>query len=597
MPPVRSGLVRAADLTDGCSTHSGLVAGGFVRVCVAEDAGAHTEPGRTEGPSMAYQTFALKYRPQTFDDIVGQDHVAITLKNAVREGRVAHGYLFAGPRGTGKTSTARVLAKALSCERGPTDTPCCQCPMCEAIGSGRAMDLIEIDAASNRRIDDIRELIDGIAYAPTQARCKFYILDEAHMLTTEAANALLKTLEEPPAHAYFVLATTEPHNILPTIRSRCQSFEFRPIPLVEIVGALRAIAENEGVQVDDAALGAIARAAGGAMRDAESIFDQVIAYGRGEVTLEIVNSILGVTDVELLSEIAEALASADTEAVFHAVDDVVASGKDISQLLEDLGLYFRDLLRLSLGVTPPAWMQTPSAGQEQMQQQAQALGPGRLAEIIQTLAETAQRLRSSSQQPLLLEVTLANLAASAPGVEPPAQPAQQAQTEDTQQTATEPEASENAPEAAGKQADDRSQADVGPVLAAEDELTVEIVRRHWNEIGERLLAAGHASVLAVISEAIPTGVEGDTIMITFPEDCTWQCEQAEGRYRQAIEQAAGSVFGREINIRCGCATSARVEPRPENEPAADAQQSADNRQEKLVEALKLNFDGEIEDRR
>ncbi|MEA3401026.1 MAG: DNA polymerase III subunit gamma/tau [Armatimonadota bacterium] len=546
---------------------------------------------------MAYQTFALKYRPQTFDDIVGQDHVAITLKNAVAEGRVAHGYLFAGPRGTGKTSTARVLAKALCCEQGPTPTPCCECAICEAIGSGRAMDVIEIDAASHRGIDDIRELRDKIAYAPTQARYKFYILDEAHQLTDAASNALLKTLEEPPEHAYFVLCTTEPHNILPTIRSRCQSFEFRPIPTAQIVEALREIADSEGVEVNEAALGAIARAAGGAMRDAESILDQVIAYGRGEVSVELVNSMLGVTDAELLASLGEAVAAGDVEGVFTAVDDVVASGKDISQLMEDLGVYFRDLLRLSLGVTPPAWMQTPTAGQDRMQAQAESMGPRRLSEIVETLAEASRRLRETSQQSLLLEVTLAHLAAVAPAEAAPEPPA--AETPATAQAGAQPPAEEPPPEAerpetataaeaAREEPAPEEETALGPaeppepVELPEGETPLEAIREHWHRVGRQLRADEHTAALALIAEASPMEVEGDTITLTFPDERAWECGQAGRSHRRPIEAAVEAVFGRELRIRCIC-------PGAPEDAAAAAEQ-----QERMVEALKLNFDGELD---
>ncbi|MGC9317418.1 MAG: DNA polymerase III subunit gamma/tau [Armatimonadota bacterium] len=544
---------------------------------------------------MAYETFALKYRPQTFDDIVGQDHVATTLKNAVAEGRVAHGYLFAGPRGTGKTSTARVLAKALCCEQGPTPTPCCECAICQAIGSGRAMDVIEIDAASHRGIDDIRELREKIAYAPTQARYKFYILDEAHQLTDAASNALLKTLEEPPEHAYFVLCTTEPHKILPTIRSRCQSFEFRPIPTAEIVEALREIADSEGVEVDEAALGAIARAASGAMRDAESILDQVIAYGRGEVSVELVNAMLGVTDAELLASLGEAVAGGDVEGVFTAVDDVVASGKDISQLMEDLGAYFRDLLRLSLGVTPPAWMQTPAAGQDRMQAQAQAMGPRRLAETIETLAEASRRLRETSQQSLLLEVTLANLAAAAPAE--PAQKPGASEARESEKPAVEPPAHKppeaEQPEAApaAEVAREGPAAEEGtaleppeppqPVELPEGETALEVIQEHWQRVGQQLRADEHTAVLAVIADARPTELEAHTVTLTFPDDRAWECLQTERSHRRLIEAALEAIFGRELRVRCTC-------------PGAGEDVAAAEQQERMVEALKLNFDGEVD---
>ncbi len=526
---------------------------------------------------MAYQTFALKYRPRTFDEIVGQDHVATTLRNAVSEGRVAHGYLFAGPRGTGKTSTARVLAKALSCERGPTPDPCCECDICVAIDSGRALDVIEMDAASNRGVDDIRKLREGIGYAPTRARCKFYILDEAHMLTPEASNALLKTLEEPPEHAYFVLATTEPHRILPTIRSRCQSFEFRPIPPALIVEALRRIAQGEGVEVEEQALGAIARAAGGAMRDAESIFDQVIAYGRGDVTLEVVNSILGVTDAELLASLADAVAGGDIEGVFRAVDEVVASGKDIGQLLEDLSLYFRDLLRLSLGAAPPQWMEGAAAGRERMQSQAQVLGARRAAEIIEELAETGGRLRETSQQPLLLEVSLAHLAslsgeAQVAGEPEPGQPRSERPVE---QPVEEPAVADTAEERAEEPPSPE------PVDLPEGPLAIEVVRRYWPRMADALREAEHVSLVPLVMAATPGAVEEGTLTLDFPAESAWQFERVRQSYLRPVRAAIEALYGREMEIEC------RLEGAAPAEPGAQLQ-------EQIAQELMLNFEGSEE---
>jgi len=557
---------------------------------------------------VAYQTFALKYRPQTFDEIVGQDHVATTLKNAVTEGRVAHGYLFAGPRGTGKTSTARVLAKSMCCESGPTQTPCCTCSICEAIADGNAMDLIEIDAASNRGIDDIRELRERIGYAPTQAPYKFYILDEAHMLTPAAANALLKTLEEPPAFVHFILATTELHNILPTIRSRCQTFEFRPIPQIEIVRALQHISSSEGVEADEAALGAIARAAGGAMRDAESIFDQVIAYGRGAVTLEVVNSILGVTDADLLAAIGDAVARSDITTVFQLVDEIVASGKDIDQLLEDLSLYFRDLLRLSLGATPPAWMRA-AGGDDAMQAQAGAMGAKRIGEVIEELGEASARVRDTAQKPLLLEVTLAHMAsipAQGPVAQmppPAAQPEPAAEAEPVSQAEPEP-AVEPEPEPA----------------APASPLSLGAIREGWSRVVEALSAAGHAATEAVIDSASVTAFDDGRLSLSFPAERQFEYERARDAYAGVVAEAAQSVFGQPIevtfNVQAAAAekpaaavappapaepVSAEPAPAPEApaaEPAeavaepAEAQPAGDDAaQQELVQELLLNFDG------
>lgn len=548
---------------------------------------------------MAYQTFALKYRPQTFDEIIGQDHVATTLRHAVTEGRVAHGYLFSGPRGTGKTSTARVLAKALNCEEGPTATPCCQCSICTAIATGTALDLIEIDAASNRGIDDIRELRSRVGYAPTQARCKFYILDEAHMLTNEASNALLKTLEEPPEHVYFVLATTEPHNILPTIRSRCQSFELRPIPQAKIVGALQAIASNEGVEAEEAALGAIARAAGGAMRDAESIFDQVIAYGRGEVTLEVVNSILGVTGAELLAAVGDAIAAGDVEAVFRVVDEVVASGKDIGQLLEDLALYFRDILRISLGANPPEWMQTAAASREQMQRQAQMMGPRRIGSAIEELGEASARIRDTSQKPLLLEVTLAHLAAaqsggalSAASTEQPA-----AQQQPPPPTASDPE--QSAAGAETVQDEDRQHELAKPAEAAEPEPEPDSVaaappefgdlQERWPAVAEALRDSGHASIIALLERATPSAVEGDTVVLEFDGEAGYECERVGETLAREVIAALSSVFGCPLKIDCRLQEVSSGEAEDASAPAPG--DAAEDKQEEIVEALKLSFEG------
>ncbi len=575
-----------------------------------------------KGPDVAYQTFALKYRPQTFDEIVGQDHVATTLKNAVIEGRVAHGYLFAGPRGTGKTSTARVLAKSMCCETGPTPSPCCSCSLCQAFTAGSAMDLIEIDAASNRGIDDIRELRERVGYAPTQARCKFYILDEAHMLTPAAANALLKTLEEPPPFVYFVLATTELHNILPTIRSRCQTFEFRPIPQIEIVRALQHISANEGVQADEAALGAIARASGGAMRDAESIFDQVIAYGRGAVTLEIVNSILGVTDAELLTAIGDAVARDDITAVFRLVDETVASGKDIDQLLEDLSLYFRDLLRISLGAAPPEWMRA-AGGNEVMQAQAAAMGPKRLGDTIEELGEASARVRDTAQKPLLLEVTLAHMAsvpaqgpvAPMPPPAPKPEPAAPQPTASAPQPAPEPPAPEPpAPEPAAPAAPQPPPA----------ELTLDAVREGWPRVMEALSAAGHASVAAVISSAEPCAFESGRVTLRFPADSRFEYERARDAYVATIADAAQAALGRAVEIICQAqeaappsvnppeaaegSPEARVAPEQPRENVAEAAPATEEpsaeqpapttpangaaeKQQQLVQGLLLEFDG------
>ncbi|MEJ2068394.1 MAG: DNA polymerase III subunit gamma/tau, partial [Deltaproteobacteria bacterium] len=260
---------------------------------------------------MSYLVIARKYRPKTFDEVVGQGHVSRTLKNAIKIGRIAHAYLFSGPRGVGKTTVARIMAKALNCENGPTPDPCNKCKMCTGINEGSVTDVYEIDGASNTGVDDIRELRDNVRYLPASGRYNIYIIDEVHMLSINAFNALLKILEEPPAHVIFIFATTEPHKIPVTILSRVQRFDFRRLSLAEITGSLSQIAKEEGIKITDGALIIISREAEGSMRDAQSLMDQVVGFAGKEVTEADVREVLGLTDRELLFRMAGALMKKD----------------------------------------------------------------------------------------------------------------------------------------------------------------------------------------------------------------------------------------------------------------------------------------------
>lgn len=286
-----------------------------------------------------YQSIYRKWRPQSFEDIVGQNHITQTLKNAIRMNRIAHAYLFSGPRGVGKTTTARIFAKALNCEKGPTETPCGQCSRCVRISQGQSMDVLEIDGASNRGIEEIRELRSKIGFAPAEGKYKIYIIDEVHMLTDPAFNALLKTLEEPPSQVLFIFATTAPYKVPNTILSRCQSFNFRRISIEEIVEKLKRIADEEKINIDPPSLRLIAESATGSMRDAESILDQVIAYSENKVTAQEVRDILGLLPHKTFYQLLDNIVNHNTETGLKLVDKLVKDGVELNKFVQDFIIY------------------------------------------------------------------------------------------------------------------------------------------------------------------------------------------------------------------------------------------------------------------
>ncbi|MSR65356.1 MAG: DNA polymerase III subunit gamma/tau [Verrucomicrobiae bacterium] len=353
-----------------------------------------------------YQVIARKWRPQQFDDVIGQEHITTTLKNAIKNNRIAHAYLFVGPRGTGKTTTARIFAKALNCEKGPTLTPCDECSNCKEIVAGNSMNVLEIDGASNRGIDEIRQLRDTVKYAPAGARLKIYIIDEVHMLTKEAFNALLKTLEEPPAHVKFFFATTEPEKVLSTILSRCQRFDLRRIPAALIVKHLIAIAKSEKVKISEEALFAIARGAEGGMRDAQSALDQLISYCGAEIAEEDVLAMYGLAGSKQILSVVKALLEGNAPSTIALLNEITESGKDLQRLLVDLIGHFRNLLLLKLGMDAADMLDLADAQLKELRDMSASTDSDALLQIVDLLSSAEGRVRWSPAKKIVLEVTL-----------------------------------------------------------------------------------------------------------------------------------------------------------------------------------------------
>jgi DNA polymerase-3 subunit gamma/tau len=474
------------------------------------------------------QALYRRYRPQTFEEVVGQKHVAETLRNALRLGRIAHAYLFTGPRGTGKTSTARILTKAVNCQApNVDDRPDNTCPICQAINDGSLLDLIEIDAASNTSVDDIRELRDRVAFAPSTAKYKVYVIDEVHMLSTSAFNALLKTLEEPPAHVIFILATTEPHKIPATVLSRCQRFDFHRIGTRDIAGHLAEIAQREGVSITPEALGVIARSATGSMRDAVSLLDQITAYGHEEVGAELVRDVLGMVSGAAVSELIEAMATRDPAKVLGHLHQLIDQGVELSQLVNQMIDHLRTLLLLNVA-KDPSLVDLPDALMQEAQTQARQFSAPQILHAIHALNEAGLALKTTFAGYLPVELALLDAIGLGEAIEPTtmAAPASSPVQPRPQTTATPPSKRQIARPAAK------------PAGASD-------LETQWRRIVTEMRQRS-PKTQAMLRSGRPVGIEGDTFVISFRHD--FHREQVQGSIDSVIE-IVSKVMGRPLVVR------------------------------------------------
>lgn len=496
---------------------------------------------------MSYQVIARKYRPQRFADVVGQEHVTTTLSNAIASGRIAHAYLFAGPRGTGKTTIARIFAKCLNATDGPTVDFKDDDERCAEITEGRSLDVLEIDGASNRGIDQIRELRDTVNYAPASSRFKVYLIDEVHMLTKEAFNALLKTLEEPPEHVKFMFATTEPEQVLATILSRCQRFDLRRIPAALIVEHLTGIAKKEKVKIDEAALHAIARGADGGMRDAESTLDQLISFCGDKISEDDVLSMFGLAARGQVLGLTESVLNGEQETVLRQFNELASGGKELRRLVGDLLNHFRNLLVFMVSKGDVSLLEITESEKDAIAEQAKLTDAGALGRILEVLTDCEMRLRDAASKKILIEVSLlkAIQAAGAMSLDEVLDKLQELRGGSGAAPAKAP-TKKTAPKSAAKPAKQVAAAE--PVNQSAVSSPTGSIEALWPDL---VRVAGEMQPFAAgyINEAHPVSLEGNLLTIGFAPEYIDQMELADNpKFNQTLQQSMGKLGHSDIEV-------------------------------------------------